>query len=74
MKTRVETKESPRLKELKFIVRRIRENPLSLAGLVIIIFFTIIAITAPVLAPPRPGRDPYIIPRSGYFPEPQPQI
>ncbi|MEM0457042.1 MAG: ABC transporter permease [Nitrososphaerota archaeon] len=72
MKTRVETKENPRLKELKFIVRRIRENPLSLAGLVIIIFFTIIAITAPVLAPPRPGRDPYIIPRSGYFPEPQP--
>jgi len=64
--------ESPRFKELKFILRRIRESPLSIAGIIIVIFFTLIAVMAPVLAPPRPGRDPYIIPRDGYFPEPQP--
>ena len=71
-KTKVEVEESPRVKELKFVLRRIRENPLSIAGLAIVIFFTIVAIAAPLLAPPRPGRDPYMIPRYGYFPEPQP--
>jgi len=71
-KTKVKVEESPRIKELKFILRRMKENPLSLVGLAIVIFFTIVAIAAPILAPPRPGRDPYMIPRSGYFPEPQP--
>jgi len=49
-----------------------RETPLSIVGLAIVIFFTIIAIAAPVLAPPRPGRDPYMIPRYGYSPIPKP--
>jgi len=71
-KTKVKAEESPKIKELKFILRRMKENPLSLVGLAIVIFFTIVAIAAPILAPPRPGRDPYMIPRSGYFPEPQP--
>ena len=71
-KAKIKVEENPRLKELKFIARRIRESPLSIAGLAIVIFFTIIAIAAPLLAPPRPGRDPYMIPRYGYFPEPQP--
>jgi len=72
VQTREKLKESPRLKELKFIFRRIKESPLSIAGIAIVISFTIVAIMAPVLAPPRVGRDPYIIPRSGYYPEPQP--
>jgi len=49
-----------------------RETPLSIVGLAIVIFFTIVAIAAPVLAPPRPGRDPYMIPRYGYSPIPKP--
>jgi len=49
-----------------------RENPLSIVGLAIVISFAIIAISAHILAPPVYGRDPYIIPRSGYYPEPQP--
>ena len=57
---------------MKFILRRMRENPLSIVGLAIVIFFTIVAIAAPVLAPPRPGRDPYMIPRYGYSPIPKP--
>jgi len=49
-----------------------KETPLSIVGLAIVIFFTIVAIAAPVLAPPRPGRDPYMIPRYGYSPIPKP--
>lgn len=64
--------ESPRIKELKFIWKRFRASPLSIAGLAIVIFFTLIAILAPVLAPPRGERDPYIMPRYGFLPTPQP--
>lgn len=72
MRTRLEIKESPRIKELRFILSRIKENPLSIVGLALVVFFGIIALMAPILAPPTEGRDPYIIPRSGYYPEPQP--
>lgn len=72
MHSLLKVEESPRLKEFKFILARLRENPLSLVGLGIVVFFAIVAIFAHVLAPPVYGRDPYIIPRSGYFPEPQP--
>ncbi len=71
-KTKLKLEESPRIRELKFILARMRESPLSILGIVIILAFTLIALLAPILAPPTPGRDPYIIPRSGYFPEPQP--
>jgi len=46
-------------------------NPLSLAGLSLLAFFLIIALAAPVLAPPRPGSNPYQIPRDGYSPNPK---
>ncbi|MCS7103014.1 MAG: ABC transporter permease [Candidatus Korarchaeum sp.] len=59
-------------KELIFTLRRIKESPLSLMGLSIIIFFIIIAVLAPVIAPPKPGRDPFEIPRFGYVPTPSP--
>ncbi|MEM3397662.1 MAG: ABC transporter permease [Nitrososphaerota archaeon] len=64
--------EDSHVKEIKFILKRFRETPLSLIGLALILFFAVIAILAPILAPPPEGRDPYIIPRSGYYPEPQP--
>ncbi|RLG61135.1 ABC transporter permease [Candidatus Geothermarchaeota archaeon] len=60
------------VKELKFTIKRIKQSPLSIAGIIIIAFFTIIAIFAPYIAPPPPGRDPYMIPRYGYKPIPQP--
>ncbi len=59
-------------KELRFMAKRIRESPLSLAGLAIIFFYVVIAILAPYLAPPRPGRDPFEIPRYGYVITPSP--
>jgi peptide/nickel transport system permease protein len=50
----------PRLKEWKFMFKRMRESPLALVGLVIIIGFVIIACIAPILAPST-GPDPFIL-------------
>ncbi len=47
-------------------------NPLSLIGLSLLAVFLVIAVAAPVLAPPRPNSNPYQIPRDGYSPNPKP--
>ncbi len=48
-------------------------NPLSVIGLVLLSSFILIAVAAPILAPPqREGADPYRIPRDGYGSIPQP--
>ncbi|MBI4770777.1 MAG: ABC transporter permease [Chloroflexi bacterium] len=47
-------------------------NPLSIAGLILIVLFALIAALAPVLAPPLKGADPYTIPRDGFNPQPRP--
>jgi len=52
----------PTIRETKFMIKRIRQSPLSLVGVGIIVFFVLLAVLAPVLAPPS-GRDPFIIPR-----------
>jgi len=61
----------PTLKEIKFTFKRIRKSPLSIIGVSIIVFFAIIAILAPVIAPPV-GRDPYMIWNDGYSLIPKP--
>lgn len=48
------------------------KNPLGLTGLVLIVFFLVIAVIAPMLAPPKWAGEPYRIPRDGYKAEPQP--
>ena len=48
------------------------QNPLGLIGLVLVVFFLVIAILAPVLAPPEWEHEPYRIPRDGYAPQPKP--
>lgn len=61
------------ISEIKFTLKRIRNSPLSLVGLAIILFYVIIAIFAPIIAPPPEGwRDPYMIPRDGFKPTPSP--
>lgn len=61
------------MSDFKFMVRQLVKSPLSLAGLIIITIFAIIAIFAPLIAPPPEGHlDPYMIPREGYSPIPQP--
>ncbi len=73
MAKREQSSLEPAFKELKFTLRRVKESPLSIIGLSIVIIFAIIAILAPVLAPPPPGwRDPYMIPRDGFVPTPRP--
>jgi len=58
---------------LKFFFHQLRKNPLSIAGMVIIFIFIVIAILAPVIAPtPEGPGGAYDIPRDGYSPIPQP--
>ncbi len=58
---------------LRFMLYQLRRNPLSIIGIVIILTFIIIAIFAPIIAPPPEGHiDPYMIPRDGYSPIPKP--
>jgi peptide/nickel transport system permease protein len=59
--------------ELYRIVYGIFRNPLSITGLILISFFILVALAAPVIAPPLENvRDPYQIPRDGFNPIPQP--
>jgi peptide/nickel transport system permease protein len=48
------------------ILRGILTNPLSMAGVVLIVLFSVIALAAPVIAPPLKSQNPYIIPRDGF--------
>jgi len=64
----------PTINELKFSLNRIRKSPLSTIGVTIIIFYVMIAILAPVIAPPinyETGQvmttwEWFRIPRDGY--------
>jgi peptide/nickel transport system permease protein len=61
------------MSSVKHFLHQLRKNPLSIAGITILLIFVIIAILAPVIAPPPEGhRDAYQIPRSGYSPTPNP--
>jgi peptide/nickel transport system permease protein len=56
----------------KFMLRQLAKNPLSLAGIIILLIFVIIAIFAPLIAPTPQGHlDPYMIPHDGYSATPQ---
>jgi peptide/nickel transport system permease protein len=62
---------APQTKELKFTLRRIKRSPLSIIGMIIVTSFVIIAVTAPILAPPVLS-DPFRIWRDGYYSRPKP--
>ena len=66
------TPEAPRAAESGWhrALRRFRRNPLSVLGAAIILFFIAVAVLAPFLAHPT-GRSPYMIPHSGYAPDPR---
>ena len=53
-------------------LRALLQNPLSITGLVVVTLFVLIAILAPVLAPPANPEEPFAIPRAGFGAEPQP--
>ncbi len=54
------------------IVRGLSRTPASIAGFALIMFFVLIAIFAPIIAPPMKTGDPYSIPRDGFKAQPQP--
>ncbi|MFP3880489.1 MAG: ABC transporter permease, partial [Dehalococcoidia bacterium] len=55
------------------MARQLLRNPLSLMGIIIIGIFAVVAVFAPLIAPPPEGHwNPYIIPRDGYSATPQP--
>ena len=61
----------PRLREMLFTGRRFLRNPLSVIGLSLILVFALVAIFAPVIAPPK-YADPFKIPHTGFKIEPSP--
>jgi len=54
------------------VLQRMLKNPVSLVGILLVLMFVLIAIFAPVLAPPVRPEEPYRIPRDGYLAEPRP--
>jgi peptide/nickel transport system permease protein len=68
-KTTVRGSAHPRWKELLFSLRRFLRNPLSVIGLALLLFFGLVALMAPVIAPPK-NADPFKIPHTGWKIEP----
>lgn len=58
--------QNPRMQEFLFSLKRFLRNPLTILGLTIILSFAVIAILAPVLAPPEDPSDPFKIPHDGW--------
>ena len=56
------------IRESKGIFDGFKRSPLSFLGVTMIIFFVVVALVAPLLAPPEPDQDPYISPFSGQNP------
>jgi peptide/nickel transport system permease protein len=56
------------------VIKGLFTTPASIAGFFLIAFFALIALGAPLIAPPLPNRDPYKIPRDGFSPDPKPPM
>jgi peptide/nickel transport system permease protein len=53
--------------------KRMRKNPLSVAGFLLIVLFVGLAVLAPILAPPpATSRNAYLIPQEGFASDPRP--
>ena len=55
------------------VVKSMVTTPTSIAGIILIFLFVLIALAAPLIMPPLPsaGADPYKIPRDGFSPVPK---
>src|SRR5512145_2272046 len=54
------------------IMQGLLKTRASISGSVLILLFVVVAIAAPVLAPPVTPNDPYKIPRDGFKAQPKP--
>lgn len=53
-------------------IKKLLTNPLSVIGLIIILFYVGVAVAAPWIAPPENPGEPYKVPRDGWSSTPQP--
>jgi len=60
----------PRIRETRNSLRILRKSLLAMVGIVLIMFVVILALTAPILAPPANPDDPLYIPRDFLTPKP----
>lgn len=51
-------------------IKALFKNPTSVAGMVLIVTFALVAIFAPIIAPPVDPNNPFAIPRDGFQAEP----
>ncbi len=59
------------MKRLHAVWKQLKRRPMSMFGCGLIGFFLLVALSAPFIARPEAGsRDPYIIPQTGYSPDP----
>lgn len=61
----------PRWRELKFTLHRIVRNPAAIVGFTLLFSFTVVAVFAPLLAPPKYAHNPYLMPHKGFSPTPR---
>ena len=54
------------------VVQGLLKTPASIVGSLLIVLFVLVAIGAPILAPPINPNDPYTIPRDGFKAQPRP--
>jgi len=58
--------------ETRRILKKLFSNLSAILGISLLAFFIIIAILAPFIAPPKPGRNPYLMPIVTWSSNPQP--
>ena len=56
------------------IIKGLFKTPAAILGFSLIVAFILVAIFAPLIAPPVNPNDPYMIPRDGFKAEPQPMM
>lgn len=57
--------------EIYRLLKGLITNPLSIIGIILLSFFVVIALAAPIIAPPANPNQPYQIPRDGFHPTPK---
>ena len=62
----------PRLRELRYTLYRIFKNPSAIIGFGLLFIFIVVAVFAPLIAPPKYAYDPYRMPHKGFSPTPKP--
>jgi len=60
------------LKRLAIVLGRLLKNPMARIGLVLLVIFSLIALFAPILAPPKYHFAPYRMPHKGFSTVPKP--